>query len=141
MTEAMGWTGMRGSRATEAYCIQSGQGQSSHLPRENLPSHQIFWPFQKRQKCGILKFKSLRFTFLYFLWPHLRHMEVPRLGLESELQLPACTTATAIPDLSCICDLCCSCSWQYQSFNPLSEARYWTCILTEARWVLFYFFS
>ena len=24
-------------------------------------------------------------------------MEVPRLGVESELQLPACTTATAMP--------------------------------------------
>ena len=32
--------------------------------------------------------------------PHLRHMEVPRLGVELELQLLACTTATAMPDLS-----------------------------------------
>ena len=32
-------------------------------------------------------------------------MEVPRLGVKSELQLPAYTTATAIPDLSHICDL------------------------------------
>ena len=30
---------------------------------------------------------------LYFLEPHLWHMEVPRLRVESELQLPACTTA------------------------------------------------
>ena len=28
------------------------------------------------------------FIFI-FLGPHLRHMEVPRLGVESELQLPA----------------------------------------------------
>ena len=27
-------------------------------------------------------------------------MEVPRLGVESELQLPAYATATAMPDLS-----------------------------------------
>ena len=30
---------------------------------------------------------------LSFLGPHLRHMEVPRLGVESELQLPTYTTA------------------------------------------------
>ena len=29
---------------------------------------------------------------------HLRHMEVPRLGVKSELQLPAYTTAAAMPD-------------------------------------------
>ena len=31
-------------------------------------------------------------------------MEVPRLGVESELQLPAYTTATATQDLSRACD-------------------------------------
>ena len=36
-----------------------------------------------------------------YLW----HMEVPRLGVQSELQLPAYTTATATPDLSRICNL------------------------------------
>ena len=29
----------------------------------------------------------------FFLRPHLRHMEVPRLGAESEQQLPGYTTA------------------------------------------------
>ena len=33
-------------------------------------------------------------------------MGVPKLGVESELQLLAYTTATATLDLSCICDLC-----------------------------------
>ena len=46
-------------------------------------------------------------------------MEVSRLWVESELQLPA--TATATQDPSCICDLHCS-SWQGQILNPLSEA-------------------
>ena len=27
--------------------------------------------------------------FFFFLWPHLRHIEVPRLGVKLELQLPA----------------------------------------------------
>ena len=34
-----------------------------------------------------------------------QHMEVPRLGGKSELQLEAYTTATAMPDLSRVCDL------------------------------------
>ena len=33
------------------------------------------------------------FFFLLFLGPHLRHMEVPKLGVESELQLLAYATA------------------------------------------------
>ena len=36
-------------------------------------------------------------------------MEVPRLGVESELQLPVYTTATAALDPSRVCDLCCPC--------------------------------
>ena len=50
-------------------------------------------------------------------------MEVPRLGVQSELQLLAYyTTATATRDLSPVCDLHHS-SWQCQILNPLSEAR------------------
>ena len=43
--------------------------------------------------------------FFFFLGPYLQYMEVPRLGVESELHLLAYTTATATQDLSCICDL------------------------------------
>jgi len=49
-------------------------------------------------------------------------MEVPRLGVESELQLPAYTAATAARGLSFVCDLHCS-SWQPRIPDPLSEAR------------------
>ena len=49
-------------------------------------------------------------------------MEVPGLGVESELQLLAYTTATATPDPSRIFDLHQS-SWQCWILNPLSEAR------------------
>ena len=38
------------------------------------------------------------FFFFVFLGPHPWHMEVPRLGVKSELQLPAYTTATVTPD-------------------------------------------
>ena len=56
-------------------------------------------------------------------------MEVPRLGVASELQLLA--TATATPDLSHICDLIHG-LWQHQILNPLSEARDRTCVRMEA---------
>ena len=41
----------------------------------------------------------------FFLGLHLQHTEVPGLGVESEQQLPAYTTATATPDPSRICNL------------------------------------
>ena len=67
--------------------------------------------------------KVYQFFFLFvFLGPHLRHRDVPRLGVESELQLPTCTTATAVQDLSCVCDLHHS-SQQCQILNPLNKAR------------------
>ena len=50
------------------------------------------------------------------------HMEVPRLGVELELQLPAYATATTIPDLSHFRDLHPSLQ-QGQILSPLSEAR------------------
>ena len=79
--------------------------------------------------CG-LAFKILcthhTHTYIYFviLGPHLRHREVPRLGVESELKLLAYAIAT--PDLSQVCDPYRS-SWQCQILNPLSEARDQTC--------------
>ena len=51
-----------------------------------------------------------------------RHMEVPRLGVESELQLPTYATATAMQDPSPICDLHHS-SRQRHILNPLVETR------------------
>ena len=59
---------------------------------------------------------------------HPQHMEVPRLGAESELLLPAYTTATATPDPSLVCDLYHS-SQQHWILNPLSKAKDRTCNL------------
>ena len=59
-------------------------------------------------------------------------MEVPRLGVESELQLPAYATATATPDLSHVFDVYHS-SWQCRILNPLSKARDRTRNLMETR--------
>ena len=49
---------------------------------------------------------QLGFFVLFFLGPHLQHVEVPG-GVKWELQLPAyaTATATAMPDMSCVCTL------------------------------------
>ena len=54
--------------------------------------------------------------FFCFLLPQVWHMEVSRLGVESELQLLAYTIATAMLVLSCICHLHQS-SWQCGSLT------------------------
>ena len=86
---------------------------------------------QTRHSSGawhVISFKQL--FFLVFFRPHLRHIEVPSLGIKSELQLPVYTRATATPDPSRVCDLHHS-SWQRQILNPLSEARDRTCVLMD----------
>ena len=55
-------------------------------------------------------FKGFLFGLVFWWWwwggrAQVQHMEVPRLGAGSELQLPAYTTATATPDSSCVCNL------------------------------------
>ena len=72
-----------------------------------------------------------------FLGPRLWHMEVPRLGVELELQLLAYTTATAMPEPSCVCDLHHS-SGQHQILNPLNQAGDRTCVLMDTSQVLYH---
>ena len=75
------------------------------------------------------------FLFLVFLRLYSRHMEGPRLGGKSELQLPGYTTATATQDPSPVCDLHHS-SRQCRIFNPMSKARDQTWILMDTGWIL-----
>ena len=77
--------------------------------------------------AGPMKHRSSNGFFFFFLQPHLQHMEVPGPGVESELQLQACPTATATLDLSHICDLC--------HRSQLKQAMDQTYILTETSWV------
>ena len=56
--------------------------------------------------------------FSSFFGPHLRHMEVPRLGVESEPQLQAYTTAMWDPNH--IFDLCHS-LWQHQILKAMRQ--------------------
>ena len=87
--------------------------------RDNVGSFN-YWATRELQS-------KLNFFFV-FLGLHLQHMEVPSLGVELELYLPACTTATAMQDPSRVCDLHHS-SWPRWILNPLSKARDQTCVL------------
>ena len=78
----------------------------------------------------------LSFFFFPFLGPHPRHMEAPKLGDELELQQPAYTTATAIPDPSCVCDLHHS-SRHHWILNPLNETKDQTHNLMVPSWICY----
>ena len=67
---------------------------------------------------------------------YLRHMDIPSLGVESELQLPAYITATAMRDPSCVCSLYHS-SLQHWILNPLSKVRPPTCVLMDPSQIRF----
>ena len=88
---------------------------------------------------GLKNNKSINIHFFlsFFFGPQTWHIEVPRLGVESELQLPAYATATATQDPSCVCDLHHS-SWQHQILDPLSEPRNQTCVLMNASQICFH---
>ena len=120
------------AKSNAQYLLQTnthGNGQftihASHYPRQ-LHAYSIF------NKSYV---KQLLLSFFFFSWLHLWYMEVPRLGVKSELQLLAYARATAMQDLSCICDLHRSLQ-QHQIPNPLSEARDQTHIFTDNRRVL-----
>ena len=81
--------------------------------RTSLLIHSIFFYFF---------FVFLLLLLLLFLGPLPRHMEVPRLGVELELQPPAFARATAVQDPSRVCNLHHS-SRQRRIVNPLSKGR------------------
>ena len=68
--------------------------------------------------------------FVSFLGLQVWHMEVPRLWVESELQLPTMATATTMSDPSCVCDPHHS-SEKRRILNPLSRARDQTRVLVD----------
>ena len=95
--------------------------------------------------CSFFFFFFLSFNFLTYilfiylfclLGLHPWHMEVPRLGVISELQLPAYAAATATQDPSHVCTLHHS-SRQCQILNPLSKAKDQTLNLMVPSWLCF----
>ena len=84
----------------------------------------------------LVKRQNTDWIFIAFLGPHLQHMEVPRLGVELELRLPAYTTAIATKDLSHVCNLHHS-SWQHWNINPLRKPRDGTRVLMDTSQIHF----
>ena len=85
-------------------------GIESELQLRPMPQLQQRWILNplsqaRNRTCASSETMPDAFYFFLFLGLHLWHMEVPRLGVKLELQLPAYGTATATPDASCICDL------------------------------------
>ena len=78
----------------------------------------------------------IKFFFFVFLGLHLQHMEVPRLGVQLETELLAYTTATAMLDLSCICDLCHS-FWNARSLTHRARSG----IKLASSWILVRFLT
>ena len=116
-------------RAELGYKLKSPDS-STHVISTGLPSlSNSSQEEDSSQRCRAMG-AYYYFCFFCFLGPHLQQMEVPRLGVKSELQLPGYTTATATPDLSHICNLHHSLQ-QCWILNLLSKARDQTCILMD----------
>ena len=116
---------------SHAHSQARGEGMSKTILRLLL----FFFVWESSYFSLYLRYYAMNlllflFIPLFFLPSHPRHMEVPRLRVKSELQLPAHTTARATRDLSCICNLRHSLT-QCWILSPLREARDRTCILRE----------
>ena len=85
---------------TLSFCKKDTTGGSLHP--DFGPRHLSFGggQFCIIKSFGIASAEGTLFIYFCFLGPYLQHMEVPRLELKLELQLPAYTTATAKPDPS-----------------------------------------
>ena len=66
--------------------------------------------------------------FFFFLGPYPQHMEVPGLGVKSELQLPAYATATGTPDPSYTCNRHCSFRQHPWARLGIKHASSWTLV-------------
>ena len=73
----------------------------------------------------------LKLFFFSFFRAAPWHIDIPRLGVELELQLPTMATPTAMWVQSLLCDLHHS-SWQPQIPDPLSKGR----MESESLWIL-----
>ena len=89
--------------------LRNGRKAATYKPRREASRNQTckhldfgLQPLALRQEIPTFVFVSV-FCFV-FLGPHPWHMDIPRLGVESELQLLAYATARAMADLSHICN-------------------------------------
>ena len=88
-----------------------------------LSAHRAFAHALSLTACPALPVPLVLFYFIFcFLGLHLKHSEVPRLGVHSELQ-----------DLSCVCSL----HHSSRQRQILSEDRDRTCIVMDTSWVCY----
>ena len=86
----------------------------------------------------VMNFKAELTFFFFFLFRTLpKAYGSSQARGQIELQLPAYTTATAMPDLSHICSLHCS-SQPHRILNPFSKAGDRTRILMDTSWVCYH---
>ena len=88
---------------------------------------EFFYKVKVRTTVGLKKTTKQKppqsFIIIFFLLgPCLQHRDITRLGVESELHLQAYARATAMPDLTCICDLEHG-LWSRGLLNPPRRAR------------------
>ena len=86
--------------------------------------------------CSILTPFLLLFLLLFCFVFLFRATPVAHGSFQARGQIGAATYATALPDPSHICKLCCSLP-QCQILNPLSKAMDWTYILMDTSQVLY----
>ena len=118
----------------------SNSGSLNHHTTRELPGilgFPFYFIFFKTEEFLIILFLKIWGAvvlfidlFFCFLGSHVWHVEVPRPGVQSEVQLPGYTTATATRDPSRICKLCHS-SQQCRILAPLREAGDRTHIFTD----------
>ena len=90
--------------ATSVFLIVPACHQKFASDFSNTATHLL------KNKSPLSKCIYLIYLFIAFLGLHLLHMEVPGLGVKSEMQLPAYAIATAYTE---------ACS----NLNPVSETR------------------
>ena len=98
------------------------QGQKTVMGSDDYqagrPWSQWNGPYLDSAMCRCWNVALSTFFSLFFLGLHPWHREVPRLGVQSELHLPAYVTSTAMPDPSDICDL-------WHSFGIAGSLTHW----------------
>ena len=113
------------SRSEKNYNNINQKSSSLRWNGEGFTLFLVLTPVPRGLKKHCFTQGTKKLFFCLFFLPFLglsRHMEVPRLGVELELQPPAYARATATRDPSRVCNLHHS-SWQRWTLNPLSKAR------------------
>ena len=124
-----------------AQCLMMSTVFKHRLPSQVLPhlhvtDSRIYLILFSINCLLFIFFFSFFLFFFIFLGLHPHHMKFPRLGVETDLQLLAYTTATTTRDPSHVYDLHHS-SGHHRILNPLSRARNQTHNLTVPSQICF----